>query len=200
MEWLKNKLIKLYLWWKSDLKRVRLEILTWSTEASEGKTNIYYDDMFRQGSSFSIMLLPFVMKSKVHLWRPRWASIDKTVGCLFHATYNWTFLKRESNNDLCDRIDGDGLLFAIEIGTEDPNHLVKFTYNNISGLLNYRPLAYAAIIEDIGRLSFIKESTKLHDIFLAMYKHCFMERDLETAYTDLKMWRKDGILFILFDN
>ena len=44
MEWLKNKLIKLYLWWKSDLKRVRLEILAWSTEASEGKTNIYYDD------------------------------------------------------------------------------------------------------------------------------------------------------------
>lgn len=58
MEWLKNKPIKLYLWWKSDLKRVRLEILVWSTEASEGKTNIYYDDMFRQGSSFSLCYYP----------------------------------------------------------------------------------------------------------------------------------------------
>jgi hypothetical protein len=178
-----------------------LEILAWSTEASEGINNPFHDRMLCTGSGLSIMLLPFVMKSKIHLWRPRWARIRTTsVGILYHDAFNWSYLKREINNDLCDRVDGDGLLFAIEIGTEDPNHLVKFIYNNISGLLNYRPLAYAAILNDIGRLSFIKESTKIHDIFLAMYKHCFMERDLETVYTELKMWRKDGILFILFDN
>ncbi len=201
MEYLKNLLIKLYLRYKPKLKRVRLEVLAWSTEGSTGTENIYYDDMLRPGSSFSLMLLPLVMKSKMHLWRPRWASIDAgKVGTIFHDAYNWTFIPKESIYPIIDNIDGDALMFAIEIGQVNPEQLIRLLQFNTAIALNYRSMMVGATKHEITRLKNLNDSTHLHEVFLAMYNHCFVDRLQETTYTQLGVYRRDGVLFILFDN
>ena len=196
MEWLKNKWVQFYLWCHPQLKRVRLEVLAWSTEASVKPVSLYHDAMLSRGSGLSLYLLPLMLRSKQHLFNNRWATTEAPmpVGRIFMDHIDWVYIEKDLHPknvyyDLVNRIEGDALLMAIEIGEENPEPLIKFIHTNLAWLL-YHPAKANSFITSF----LLDQRTRLIQIFQAMYS-------IQTgSYNRLTVFRRDGILFILFDS
>ena len=196
MEWLKNKWVQFYLWCHPQLKRVRLEVLAWSTEASVKPVSLYHDAMLSRGSGLSLYMLPLVLRSKQHLFNNRWATTEAPmpVGRIFMDHIDWVYIEKDLHPenvyyDLVNRIEGDALLMAIEIGEENPEPLIKFIHSHSAWLLHYPAKANSFITSFL-----LDQRTHLIQIFQAMYS-------IQTgSYNRLTVHRRDGILFILFDS
>ena len=196
MEWLKNKWVQFYLWCHPQLKRVRLEVLAWSTEASVKPVSLYHDAMLSRGSGLSLYLLPLVLRSKQHLFNNRWATTEAPmpVGRIFMDHIDWVYIEKDLHPenvyyDLVNRIEGDALLMAIEIGEENPEPLIKFIHTHSAWLLHYPAKANSFLTSFL-----LDQRTRLIQIFQAMYS-------IQTSrYKRLTVFRRDGILFILFDS
>lgn len=207
MGWLKNKLIQLYLRWKPNLKRVRLEVVAWSTEASVKPVSIYHDAMLSRGSGLSLYLLPLVMLSKQHLFNNRWTTTETPmpVGRIFMDHIDWVYIEKDLHPenvyyDLVNRIKNDALVMVIEIDKEDPRALIEFIYDNSTVLLHYPVLGVASINQEFLTVGRNKDSLQLHTVFREIYTHCFMEHEPQVQYLSLEIFRRDGMLFILFDS
>ena len=196
MEWLKNKWVQFYLWCHPKLKRVRLEVLAWSTEASVKPVSLYHDAMLSRGSGLSLYLLPLVMRSKQHLFNNRWTTTEApvSVGRIFMDYVDWVYIEKDLHPenvyyDLVNRIEGNALLMAIEIGEENPEPLIKFIHANLAWLLHHPAKANSLITSFL-----LDHHTLMIQIFQAMYS-------IQTGrYNRLIVFRRDGILFILFDS
>ena len=207
MEWLKNKWVQFYLWCHPQLKRVRLEVLAWSTEASVKPVSLYHDAMLSRGSGLSLYLLPLVLRSKQHLFNNRWATTEAPmpVGRIFMDHIDWVYIEKDLHPenvyyDLVNRIKNDALVMVIEIGEEDPRTLIEFLYNNSTVLLHYPVLGMATINQEFLTIGRNKSSLRLHTVFNEMYTHHFMEHEPPVQYLSLEIFRHDGMLFILFDS
>ena len=196
MEWLKNKWVQFYLWCHPQLKRVRLEVLAWSTEASVKPVSLYHDAMLSRGSGLSLYMLPLVLRSKQHLFNNRWTTTEAPmpVGRIFMDHVDWVYIEKDLHPenvyyDLVNRIEGNALLMAIEIGEENPEPLIKFIHSHSAWLLHYPAKANSFITSFL-----LDQRTRLIQIFQAMYS-------IQTgSYNRLTVFRRDGILFILFDS
>ena len=207
MEWLKNKFIQFYLWWKPNLKRVRLSVLAWSTRASVSAISIYHDEMLAPRSGLSVYLLSFITRSKQHLFNNRWERIDtnKSVGILFADYFDWTILPRDMHPDniyydLVNRVENDALVMVIEIGREDPGSLTSFIHSQTTELIHYPHLVLAGIDEILKDDFFNRQPATLYTVFGEMYRHCFIHNVPPVEYKTVQVFRHDGMLFILFDS